>query len=628
MSIRIALVGTPNSGKSALFNKITRSNQRVANYSGVTVESAEADFTFSDRRATLVDLPGAYSLRPYTDDEGVLLDLLKSHAFEAIVMVVDATQLERGVRFVMEVLKSFPLPTVIALNMIDLARAREFEINVQKLSELLGAPVVGTAAVKGEGVTELLLQLNEVLQNEQKCKDTKRVDTPKGEVADSNPDDVAAEILAFYKKADEIVKSSLKKPGKMDERSARIDRWVLHPFWGPLILLSVLGLTFQLMFNLAEIPMQAIQSAFSWASTQVLTLSFLSEGVKSFLVDGILAGVGGTLVFLPQILILFLLILFLEDFGFMARAVFLLDHWMGKVGLHGRAFLPLLSSFACAIPGIMATKTIESKKDRIATIMMIPLMTCSARIPVYTLLISSFIPNRNLILGVKVQGLVMLGLYVVGTGFGFLSGALLKRFFLKGATPPLLIELPSYKWPSLESLARGLVYRGKLFIHRVGTVILALTILIWFCVSFPKAPQGSQNPIESSFAAQMGHKIEPLLRPLGFDWRIGMAMVPAFAAREVMVSALTTAYAVQSAGSEEKESERLRLSEVIQKQWSVATGLSLMVWFIFAPQCLSTIATARRELQSWRWAAAMVFYLFVLAYSFSFLTYQIAVKWI
>lgn len=608
---RIALVGTPNSGKTALFNRMTQSNQRVANYSGVTTESAEADFLFlTGEKGTLIDLPGAYSLRPYTDEEKFLSELLKTGNFDGLCIVLDATQLERGVRFAIEVLSVTNAPAVIALNMTDLAESRGFGIDVKALESALGVPVVPTIAVKKTGFAQILEKLAILLKSTQK-----RLDFTSAIVQGSNA------ILENYKLADAIVKKVITKPGRPDHRSERIDHFVLHPVWGTLILFLVLGTTFQLMFNLAEYPMGWIESLFSFLSASVNGLTNIPDSVKSFLVDGIIAGVGGTLVFLPQILILFSLILFLEDFGFMSRAVFLLDHSMGKLGLHGRAFLPLLSSYACAIPGIMATKTIESRVDRIATVMMIPLTTCSARVPVYTLLISAFIPNTEVWGMVKLQGLVMLGLYVLGTVFCLGVGIILKKFFLKGERPPLLMELPSYKWPSFQSLFKGLFYRAKVFITRVGTIILALTCLIWFSVSYPKAPEGVSHPIEYSYAAKMGHAIEPLLSPIGFDWKIGMALIPAFAAREVMVSALSTAYAVDS--NDANDSAEEKLTTLIKNEWTLATAISLMVWFIFAPQCISTLAVVRRELQSTKWAVVMTLYLFILAYAMSWLAYRL-----
>jgi len=613
---RIALVGTPNAGKTALFNSLTHSHQRVANYSGVTVESAEADFFLpSGELATLVDLPGAYSLRPYTEDESVLTRALQTDQYDGMILVVDATQPERAIRFLIEVLDSTEMPAVVALNMIDLADARGFEFDLVQFSALMGVPVIPCVATKKRGIRELDGALEVSLKNQKRTKDVflgeKRQDLSGREIS--------LQILAFYKKADELLKHILLRKGFPDYRSQKIDRIILHPFWGMMILLTVLGITFQLMFNLAKYPMDAIDGSFKWLQGLV-SHSPLPELLRSFLADGVLAGMGGTLVFLPQILILFGLILFLEDFGFMSRAVFLLDHLMGKVGLHGRAFLPLLSSYACNVPGIMATRTIESKRDRIITTLIIPLTTCSARIPVYTLLISAFVPNTAVFFGIKLQGLVMLGLYVAGILFSVLMGGVFKRFLLKGKRPPLLIELPSYKLPSVSSLVKGLVYRTRLFLKRVGTVILVLSVLIWVLLTFPRAPEGTLHGIDQSYAGQFGHLIEPAIKPIGFDWRIGMALIPTFAAREVMVSTLATVYSIEEGG---EVSNTEKLSTVIQKEWGLATGLSLLVWFIFAPMCISTLATAKRELQSSGYMLLMLGYLFAFAYVGSFLTYRL-----
>jgi ferrous iron transport protein B len=611
---RIALVGTPNAGKTALFNGLTKSHQRVANYSGVTVESVEADFHFaSGELAALVDLPGAYSLRPYTEDERVLSQALAGESFDGMIVVVDATQPERAIRFLIEVLNSTTLPAVIALNMIDLADARDFEFDIEGLAQILGVRVIGTIATKKKGLAEIVSALEVAGLAPKRMKGVLLGITTEAKES-------SASILHFYKKSDEILKKVLVRKGTPDQRSEKIDRIILHPVWGILILFFVLGVTFQLMFNLAQVPMDWIDGFFKMLANLVNATAW-PDVLKSFLASGVIAGVGGTLVFLPQILILFGLILFLEDFGFMSRAVFLLDYWMGKVGLHGRSFLPLLSSYACNIPGIMATRTIETRRDRIVTTMIIPLTTCSARIPVYTLLIAAFIPNTSLFFGVKLQGLVMLGLYVTGILFSLFVGALLKKFVLKGKRPPLLIELPSYKMPALSSLFKGLLYRTKLFVKRVGSVILVLSVLIWVLVSFPKAPAGIARPIEQSYAAHIGHFLEPAIKPLGFDWKIGMALIPTFAAREVMVATLSTVYSVsQDAGVSNTE----KLSSIIKNEWSIATGLSLMVWFIFAPMCISTIATVRRELRSMKWTVFMVVYLFAFAYLGSFITYHLA----
>lgn len=606
---RIALVGTPNAGKTALFNLLTNSRQRVANYSGVTVDRAEADLILPGHEAVVVDLPGAYSLHPFTEEEKVLQHALQSNAFSEMIIVVDATQPERAMRFILEVLNATSIPAVVAFNMIDLAEKRGFRYDLKKLSQILRVPVVSTVATRKKGLVDLMIAL------EKEWIDQPRELNQFFAVEENSAIKSQQSILEFYKKSDAIVKDVLLKKGGVDQRTEIIDKIVLHPVWGLLVLFFVLGASFQLMFNFAQIPMDWIDSFFGYIGS-FITSSALPEMMKSFLVDGIIAGVGGTLVFLPQILILFALILFLEDFGFMARAVFLLDHWMGKVGLHGRAFLPILSSYACAVPGIMATKAIENKRDRIVTTMMIPITTCSARIPVYTLLIASFIPNRVVFFGLRLQGLVMLGLYIAGTLFALLVGAILKRFFFKGARTPLFMELPSYKWPSLKSITKGLIYRAQLFLTRVGTVILAISVLIWVMVTFPNK--------EKSFAYDLGHMIEPVMKPLGFDWKISMAMIPTFAAREVMVSALSTVYAV--GGDQQGSSSTDQLTEIIQKEWPLATGLSLLVWFIFAPQCISTLSTVRRELQSTKLMVFMTVYLFVLAYFAAWLTHSIASK--
>ena len=606
---KIALVGTPNAGKTALFNLLTNSRQRVANYSGVTIESTEADLIIPGHHATLVDLPGAYSLHPFTEEEKVLKKAVESDVFDEMIIVVDATQPERAIRFVIEVLNTTTIPAVVAFNMIDLAEKRGFRYDFKKLSQLLGVPVVSTVATRKKGLVDLMISL-----------EREWIDQPRELHRFFPAEDFTwkknqQSILEFYKKSDSFLKQVLLKKGGVDVRTEKIDKVVLHPVWGILVLLAVLGTSFQLMFNFAQIPMEWIDGFFTFLGDMVNGLS-LPEMLKSFIVDGILAGVGGTLVFLPQILILFALILFLEDFGFMARAVFLLDHWMGKVGLHGRAFLPVLSSYACAVPGIMATKAIENKRDRIVTTMMIPITTCSARIPVYTLLIAAFIPNQEVMFGIKLQGLVMLGLYAGGTLFALLVGAVLKKFIFKGPRNPLFMELPSYKWPSIKSIGKGLLYRAQLFATRVGTIILAISVMIWLMVSFPNK--------EKSFAYDLGHFIEPVMKPLGFDWKISMAMIPTFAAREVMVSALTTVYAVED-GKGSGDSASDQLTDLMQKEWPLATGLSLLVWFIFAPQCISTLSTVRRELQSTKLMLFMTLFLFLLAYFAAWLTHSIAV---
>lgn len=620
---RIALVGTPNAGKTALFNALTKSHQRVANYSGVTVESAEADFILpKGDSAVLVDLPGAYSLRPYTEDEGVLARELEQGNFDALILVVDSTQPERAIRFLIEVLDATPIPAVIALNMVDLAKERGFEFDFEQFTRLLGVPVVATVATRGLGLADLRVAVEEVLPAPLRSPGSfLGLQGREHPGTERNGPESTLRILNFYKKADEFKKQIVLRKGRPDVRSQRWDRLVLHPLFGPLILLGVLGVIFQLMFNLAGYPMDAIDAAFSALQEWVRSLP-LPGFWKGLLSDGLLAGVGGTLVFLPQIIILYALILFLEDVGFMARAVFMLDALMGKVGLHGRSFLPLLSSYACNVPGILSSRAIESRSDRIITILMIPLTTCSARIPVYTLLISAFIPNVTLLGGIRLQGLVMLGLYAIGLLSAFLMGAVFKRGLFPGKRPPLLIELPSYKMPSVRSLLRGVAYRARLFVRRVGTVIVGVSLLIWLLLGFPRTTIGEAPAVDQSYAASIGKAIEPWVRPIGFDWRIAMALIPTFAAREVMVSTLSTVYAVEEGGGEVSDSRKL--SERIRKEWGLPTGLSLLAWFIFAPMCVSTFAAARRELQSRKYLLLMGGYLFGLAYLAAWFAFRFA----
>jgi ferrous iron transport protein B len=407
----------------------------------------------------------------------------------------------------------------------------------------------------------------------------------------------------------------------------KIDRVVLHPILGSVLLIAVLAMIFQAIFSWATVPQDWIKTGLdhfgAWAG------SFLSTGpLKSLLVDGIIAGVGSVLVFLPQILLLFGFILILEDSGYMARAAFLMDRVMGRVGLHGRAFIPLLSSYACAIPGIMATRTIENRRDRLTTILVAPLTTCSARLPVYTLLIAAFIPNRAVFGPVKLQGLVMFGLYVAGIVAALLMAVLFRKTILRGAKPPLLMELPTYKWPSLKNLVFGLSERANLFLKRAGTVILTVAVLLWFLASYPKPPVGApldadHTPISYSYAGMLGRGLQPLVAPVGFDWRITVALIPGFAAREVMISALGTVYAVE--GGEHQVTEALGAK--IAKDWSLATALSLMVWYVLSLQCFSTVAITRRETNSWTWPAFMFFYMTVLSYGASFATFHIA-RWL
>jgi ferrous iron transport protein B len=623
-----ALAGNPNCGKTALFNAITGGRQKVGNYPGVTVERKEGSVrTPSNRTVSVLDLPGTYSLDARTPDEAITRDVLLGKVSgealpDILIAVADATNLERGLGLVLE-LKALGRPMVLALNMMDLARERGLELDLGVLSRELGMPVLPTVAVKGQGISELLTQAESLLNGAAGAASAPRWQKP-----------MTSDIRSRFAEVDRIVRASTKRASRPTVWTERIDRVVLHPLWGTLLLLLVLAVVFQAIFSWANLPMELIKQGVE--ATGHAIAGSMSEGpLRSLLVDGVVAGVGAVLVFLPQILLLFLFILLLEDSGYMARAAFLMDKMMGRAGLHGRAFIPLLSSFACAIPGIMATRTIENRRDRLATILVAPLMTCSARLPVYALLIAAFIPNREIWGPVRLQGLVMFGLYFSGIAAGLAVAVILRKTILKGPKPPLLMELPTYKWPSSKSVALGLVERCQLFLKRAGRVILTLSVLIWFLASYPQPPQGapvneSTPAISYSYAGRLGKVLEPLVAPIGFNWRIAVAMIPGFAAREVMIGALGTVYAVENrgqaeaAGDKSEEAFTQTLGERLSKDWSVATALSLLVWYILAMQCLSTLAVTRRETNSWRWPAVMLGYMTALAYIASFVTYRLA----
>jgi ferrous iron transport protein B len=607
-----ALVGNPNAGKTALFNRLTGSNQKVANYAGVTIERKEGRLSLpSGKTVRVLDLPGTYSLHPRSPDERITCDVLLGQAQgekrpDLVVCVVDATNLRRGLRLVLGI-KRMGLPCVVALNMADLAASRGIRIDGDALASELGVPVVRTVAVQGDGDAALreLLARPEIWQ-----PTTTRMPVPMPP-GDEMPDH-------------ERVRTILERLG-LDHAaphlaSDRIDRAVLHPVLGPLLLALLLFLVFQAVFAWAEAPMSAIDAATAWLGKQVG--AWVPEGhLRSFLADGLIAGVGGVVVFLPQILILFFFILVLEESGYLPRAAFLLDRIMGGVGLSGRSFIPLLSSFACAIPGIMATRTIANPRDRLVTIMIAPMMTCSARLPVYALLIGAFIPHRKVGPGIELQGLVLFALYLAGIAGSLLVAWALKRTTGKGLVRPLMMELPTYHWPHLRSVALGLWQRTLIFLRRVGTIILVLTIALWFLASFPAAPDGAVRPaIEYSFAGMLGHGLAVLLAPIGFNWQISIALVPGLAAREVAVGALGTVYALSGSG----EDTAGALAPLIAHSWSLATALSLLAWYVFAPQCLATLAAVKRETGGWRWPLVMAGYLFALAYVASFITYRVA----
>lgn len=610
----LGLVGVPNCGKTALFNRLTGSRQKVANYPGVTVERKEGRFTgpSTGRTYRVLDLPGAYSLQAVTLDEAIARDVvLGRHATEPspdlVICVVDATNLRLNLRLVLE-LKRLGRPVIVALNMSDVARERGYGIDRAALERAIGLPVVETVAVKPGGEQALIEAID-------RCDFTPRL----GRI------DMPAASVAAIEATQREVRQILDQIGyRVPMRLAllsRLDQAVLHPIAGPALLAVVLFLMFQAVFSWAETPMALVESSVAQIGAWLGTT--MSDGpLRGLLVEGVVAGAGSVLVFLPQILILFLFILVLEDSGYLPRAAFLLDRLMGKVGLSGRAFIPLLSSFACAVPGIMAARTIPSARDRIATVMIAPLMTCSARVPVYTLLIAAFFPPTAIGL-FNLRGLVLFGLYFAGVLSAMAVAFVMKRTVLRGPAQPLLLELPEYRWPNLRNLATGLLERTRIFLARVGTIILALMIVLWFLASFPAPPPGSTGPaIHYSVAGMIGRGLEHVFAPIGFNWQISVALVPGLAAREVAVGALGTVYAMSGAD----EDIAGALAPMIAGTWSLATALSLLAWYVFAPQCLSTLAIVKRETNSWRYPLLMAAYLFALAYCASFATYRIALS--
>jgi len=615
----LALVGNPNCGKTALFNLLTGSRQKVANYAGVTVERKEGRATTpGGKTLRVLDLPGAYSLYPRSPDERVTCDVLFGRAVgekrpDLIVCVVDATNLRRNLRLAIAV-KRLGMPCVVALNMADLAEKRGIYIDAQALAGELGMPVVSTVAIQSAGAEALLALFDDpkiwhgFVHGPQ--RDAARAASADGPAHES--DHVVVRAMLQRLGLDDIVQHTA---------SDRIDRVVLHPVIGPLLLAAILFLVFQAVFSWAEAPMTLIKALTAAVSQSASVI--LPEGwVRSLAVDGIIAGAGGVLVFLPQIVILYFFILVLEESGYLPRAAFLLDRLMGGVGLSGRSFIPLLSSFACAIPGIMAARTIANPRDRLVTIMIAPLMTCSARLPVYALLIGAFIPQREVWGRVELQGLVLFGLYLVGVAAALAVAWVLKRFTMAGRhVRPLMMELPSYHVPTVRNVALGLWQRITNFVRRVGGIILILTLLLWFLASFPAPPLGASGaPIEYSLAGIMGKALAVVFAPIGFNWQISIALVPGLAAREVAVSALGTVYALAAAGEDTAQA----LAPVIAANWSLATALSLLAWYVFAPQCLATLAAVKRETGGWKMPLIMAAYLFFLAYIASFITYNLA----
>ncbi len=610
-ALRIALVGNPNCGKTSLFNHLTGTRQKVGNYAGVTVERKVGQFNLPSGKAVRVlDLPGTYSLDATSPDEAITRDVVQGKIpdegqQDAFLCVVDATNLKLHLGLVLEMIE-LKRPVLLVLNMMDEARRRGIQINTQKLSQRLGIPVVETVAVRNSGIEGLLNALDQA-----------KYAVPQTEMTGLSGDS--------HQKVHSILKDVVNFMDAEDKRTEFLDKIFLHPVLGLLSLALMMFVIFQAVFAWAAPFMDGIESFFGWLGESVGAV-ISHPLLNSLVVDGVIAGAGGVVVFLPQILILFFFILVLEESGYLPRAAFLLDKLMYKAGLSGRAFIPLLSSFACAIPGIMASRTISDPRDRLTTILVAPLMTCSARLPVYALLIAAFIPSTTVLGFLNLQGLVLFGLYMAGIVSALLVSFVLKFFNKDKTQQMLLMELPSYRFPDLKNIWIGLLDRAKIFLRRVGGIIFALSILLWFLCTFPQAPDGATLPaIDYSFAGMLGHLIQPIFAPLGFNWQICIALIPAMAAREVVVAALGTVYAL-SAVDEDAMSEGLvsLISNGGDLSWSVATGLSLLVWFIYAPHCLATLATVKRETGSWKTVSFMTIYLFGLAYVMSFLTYQIA----
>ena len=606
--LRVALVGNPNCGKTSLFNQLTGTRQKVANYAGVTVERKEGHFSLpSGRGVRVLDLPGAYTLDAASPDEAITRDVchgvLKSEAHQdALLCVIDATNLKLHFHLLLEIV-ALKRPMLIVLNMMDEARRRGMQVNAQALSDTLGVTVVETVAVRAGGVQNLLNSL-----------DKQEFKVPSYEVQSSIPVSI-----------NELIAVTVTSAVQEDSRTTFLDKLFLHPVLGLLSLAVLMFVVFQAVFAWAAPFMDAIETFFGWLG-EVIGANISQPLLQSLVVDGIIGGAGGVVVFLPQILILFFFILILEESGYLPRAAFLLDKLMFKAGLSGRAFIPLLSSFACAIPGIMATRTISDPRDRFTTILVAPLMTCSARLPVYALLIAAFIPQQMVAGIFNLQGLVLFALYMAGIVSALIVSYIVKLFRRDRSEHALIMELPSYRIPDWKNILIGVYERGMIFLKRVGGIIFALSILLWFLCTFPQPPADATMPaIDYSFAGMLGHWMQPFFAPIGFNWQICIALIPAMAAREVAVAALGTVYALS--GSEDAQAESLaQLISADGSGWSLATGLALLTWFVYAPHCLATLATVRRETGSWGNVAIMTVYLFGLAYLMSFLVYQVAVR--
>ena len=620
--LRLGLLGSPNSGKTTLFNALTGLRARVGNYPGVTVERREGSAKLGGRRVVLIDLPGAYSLDPISPDEAIVAQLLGGELSgveppDALVVTADACSLERSLLFVGQVLR-FGLPACLVVTMVDELHARGGRVDLNRLSQALGIPVVGVVGHRGIGLDELRQLLG-------RPEEWSRPPLPP-----------PAEALGRAGWAESVVRAAVRTAPAAHRATEIVDRVVLHPLWGTLLFATVMVTFFQLIFAWAVPLMDAIDIGVGWTAETVR--SALPPGLLAdFLSDGVIAGVGSVIIFLPQIALLFAVLAVLEDVGYMARAAFLVDRVMGRVGLEGRAFVSLLSSYACAVPGIMATRTIPSPRDRLVTILVSPLMTCSARLPVYALLIGAFVPAQSGFGPFGLQGLVLLGLYLLGAVAAITVAAILKRTILPGEGLPFYIELPSYRVPPLRLIASQVWSSVTAFLRRAGTIILVTSMVLWILLTFPRSEPPPDTPpaeaaiwsVSHSAAGQLGKALEPLIAPLGFDWKIGVGLVASLAAREVIVATLAQVYAI---GEEDSVSLRSAIQRDVnprtgERVFTPATVAALLVFFVFALQCMSTLAVIRRETNSWRWPTFAFCYLLVLAYGASFATHRVVSWW-
>jgi ferrous iron transport protein B len=614
-SLRLGLVGSPNSGKTTLFNALTGMRAKVGNYPGVTVERREGKTVLDERNVVVIDLPGTYSLNPISPDEEVVNRVIDGEITEApnaLMVVADACSLERSLLVLAQVLAK-STPTCLVLTMIDELHARGGALDIPHLERALGIPVIGVVGHKGLGVDALRGLLAQ----------------PESWSSPPIPPPQSAEDRAAW--ADSILSSVLTRRPGMSRVTEAVDRVILHPFAGSLLFAAVMVTFFQLIFAWATPAMDLIDAGIGAASASVHTA--MPDGLAAdFIADGLIAGVGSVVIFLPQIVLLFSMLYFLEDIGYMARAAFVIDRAMGRVGLEGRSFVSLLSSYACAIPGIMATRTIPSPRNRLVTILVAPLMTCSARLPVYALLIGAFVPAKAVWGPLGLQGLALLGLYLLGAVASLIVASVLTRTVLRSESLPFYMELPPYRLPTVRLLASQVWGGARAFVRRAGTIILAVSVVLWCLLTFPavEPPAGlaeaeaDRYSLEHSFAGRAGHAIEPIVAPLGFDWKIGVGLIGSLAAREVIVTTLAQVYAASDEGSSLRSAIRSDVDPATgEKVFTPATVASLLVFFVFALQCMSTLAVMRRETNSWRWPVFAFSYLLALAYGMSFVTYRI-----